>query len=455
VKLKLARACRRDRPLCLQISLPPNSVHWYDPDSRDALTGLNFHSGIEQRGILQNVLIIDRRVQMAQQDSNSSPAEPKPEQASNLPSCNMLFSQLKELLDTAEAKSIGYDNLQLSLQNEKRSVEQLRRALETQQRQIDSFVTQDVLVSQLTSQLAAQSKAIEQMEAKVQQQEQQYYSAQTQATASQQELGHKRKRIQELEHEGSNKQHKIQQLGEQLADYKDICSYVMIHTQVRMVLSSHSAASLVTWVLKLHAMKGLHCRSFIAIGSDSVVPEATCSCHTTSVSKLSMNTIPNSPCHECCCFFSCSAHITPSFCGGPAAATFNPVLFLPKHCFLMQRLQNQHRSHNIQASQQQHLQQLAEEAEAEADSAVPTGGISQVVSSGAEGAVPDNSLAEGAAGLLAMTSTADKTDLQVGSLFGAINPLARPPPFACAAAPCQVAVVADVHLKQTENDVTS
>ncbi len=97
----------------------------------------------------------------------------------------------------------------------------------------------------------------------------------------------------------------------------------------------------------------------------------------------------------------------------------------------MQRLENQHRSHNIQASQQQHLQQQAEEAEAEADSAVPTGGISQVVSSGAEGAVPDNSLAEGAAGLLAMTSTPDKTDLQVGSLFGAINPLAWPPPCMC------------------------
>ncbi|DBB04332.1 hypothetical protein WJX77_004983 [Trebouxia sp. C0004] len=220
----------------------------------------------------------------------------------------MLFSQLKELLDTAEAKSIGYDNLQLSLQDEKRSVEQLRRAFEAQQRQIDSFVTQDVLVSHLTSQLAAQSKAIEQMESKLQQQEQQYHSAQTQATASQQELGHKRKRIQELEHEGSNKQQKIEQLGEQLAEYKDICSYVVTHTQ---------------------------------------------------------------------------------------------------------RLQHEHRSHNIQPSQQQHLQQQAEEAEAEADSAIPTGGISQMVSSGAEGAVPDNSMAEGAAGLLAMTSTADKTELQV------------------------------------------
>ena len=120
----------------------------------------------------------------------------------------------------------------------------------------------------------------------------------------------------------------------------------------------------------------------------------------------------------------------------------------------MQRLQNQHRSHNVQASEQQHLQQQAEEAEAEADSAVPTGGISQVVSSGAEGAVPDTSLAEGAAGLLAMTSTADKTDLQVGSLFGAINPLPPPPPlpspFACAAVPCQMVVLADVHLKQME-----
>jgi len=238
VKLKLAPACRRDRPLFLQINSPPNPVRLYDSDSRDALTGLNLHSNIEQREILRNFPIIERQVQMAQQDSNASLAVSKPEQALSAPSCNMLFSQLKELLDTAEAKSIGYDDLQVCLQNEKRSVEQLRRALETQQRQIDSFVTQDVLVSQLTSQLAAQTKTIEQMEARVQQQEKLYYFAQTQATASQQELGHKRKRIQELEVEGSSKQQKIEQLGEQLADYKDICSYVMTHTQVRMVQSS-------------------------------------------------------------------------------------------------------------------------------------------------------------------------------------------------------------------------
>ena len=135
-------------------------------------------------------------------------------------------------------------------------------------------------------------------------------------------------------------------------------------------------------------------------------------------------------------------------------------MFLPNHCFLMQRLQNQHRLHSVHKPEQQHLQQQAEEAEAEADSAGPTGGTSQVVSSGAEGAVPDNSLAEGAAGLLAMTSTADKTDLQVGSLFGAINPLALPPaplpspfafglsPIASRPFPYQVVVLADVHLNQ-------
>ena len=155
---------------------------------------------------------------------------------------------------------------------------------------------------------------------------------------------------------------------------------------------------------------------------------ATRSCHATNVSKLPGNINSNNPTHECSCIFSCIAHITPSCCRGSAAATFKCVMFLPNHCFLMQRLQNQHRLHSVHKPEQQHLQQQAEEAEAEADSAGPTGGTSQVVSSGAEGAVPDNSLAEGAAGLLAMTSTADKTDLQVGSLSGAINPLAPPPP---------------------------
>jgi len=154
----------------LQIKPPLSPVRLYTSDSRDALTGLNLRSSIEQSELLRNFPIIERQPQMAQQDSNASLAVSKPKQALTGPSCNVLFSQLKELLDTAEAKSIGYDDLQLSLQNEKRSVDQLRRALETQQRQIDSFVTQDVLVSQLTSQLAAQSKTIEQMEARVQQQ---------------------------------------------------------------------------------------------------------------------------------------------------------------------------------------------------------------------------------------------------------------------------------------------
>ncbi len=117
----------------------------------------------------------------------------------------------------------------------------------------------------------------------------------------------------------------------------------------------------------------------------------------------------------------------------------------------MQRLQNQHRSHSVQASEQQHLQQQAEEAEAEADSAVPSGRISQVVSSGAEDAVPDNSLAEGAAGLLAMTSTADKTDLQVGTFHN--TPLASPPPPRIPFLPLHVllslVVLTDAHIKQT------
>ncbi len=49
VKLQLARSCRRHRPLLLQINPPPNPVRVYDSDSRDALSGLNLHSSIEQQ----------------------------------------------------------------------------------------------------------------------------------------------------------------------------------------------------------------------------------------------------------------------------------------------------------------------------------------------------------------------------------------------------------------------
>ena len=178
---------------------------------------------------------------MVQQQGTTSPAAPTSEQISVSPSYGVLFSHFKELLDTAEAKITGYDELQTSLLNEKRLVQQLRQALQTQQRQIDAFVTQDALVSQLTRQLAAQWQTMEQLEANRQQQVQQSQSLQAQASASQRELGQTQRG---LEQENRRKQQKIEQLEQQLEDYKAFCSYVMSQTQVRMTAFRCSYRSL-------------------------------------------------------------------------------------------------------------------------------------------------------------------------------------------------------------------
>ena len=61
---------------------------------------------------------------MAQQQGTTSPAAPNSEQSSVSPSYGVLFSQFKELLDNAEAKVTGYDELHTSLLDEKRLVQQ-------------------------------------------------------------------------------------------------------------------------------------------------------------------------------------------------------------------------------------------------------------------------------------------------------------------------------------------
>lgn len=76
-----------------------------------------------------------------------------------------MFSQFRQFLDAAEAKARGFDELQSSPQTAQQEVQRLEQLVQTQQRQLDSFSTQDQLVSQLTRQVAAQSQALEQLEA--------------------------------------------------------------------------------------------------------------------------------------------------------------------------------------------------------------------------------------------------------------------------------------------------
>lgn len=146
-------------------------------------------------------------------------------------SSRQLFAQFKQLLEAAEAKVSGYHELHSMLQNEQRSVGQLERALHLQQRHIDRFTAQDLLVSQLTQQLSVQSQAVEQLQSSCSQHSQQLEKCQAHASALQQEVGQKRKRIDSLMEHGMYQDTRIRGLEKKLQQYKSLCAYFATESQ--------------------------------------------------------------------------------------------------------------------------------------------------------------------------------------------------------------------------------
>ncbi|KAA6427373.1 MAG: hypothetical protein FRX49_02037 [Trebouxia sp. A1-2] len=142
-----------------------------------------------------------------------------------------LFAQFKQLLEAAEAKVTGYDELHALLQNEQRSVGQLERALQLQQRHIDRFTAQDLLLAQLTQQMGIQAQALEQLQNTCRHQKQQLASAKAEASQLQQEVGHRRKRIEALEWHGACQEQSISKLEHRVHEYKRICAYVARESQ--------------------------------------------------------------------------------------------------------------------------------------------------------------------------------------------------------------------------------
>ena len=147
-------------------------------------------------------------------------------------SSRQLFAQFKNLLEAAEAKVTGYDELHAMLQSEQRSVGQLERALHMQQRHIDRFTAQDLLVSQLAQQLTVQSQNVEQLRTTCHQLSQQLESCQALAANLQQEVGQKRKRIDSLMEHGVFQEKRIRGLEKKLQQYKSLCSYIASESQV-------------------------------------------------------------------------------------------------------------------------------------------------------------------------------------------------------------------------------
>ena len=143
-----------------------------------------------------------------------------------------LFMQCKQLLAAAEAK-VGYDALNALLQPERRSAGPLERALRVQQRhQIERSSVQDLLLAQLMQQMAVQSQSLEQLQSTYVLQSQQLAAAKAEAQRLAVEVGQKRKRIKCLEWQGSCQEQSIQKLERQAQEYKRICSYVAMESQV-------------------------------------------------------------------------------------------------------------------------------------------------------------------------------------------------------------------------------
>lgn len=130
----------------------------------------------------------------------------------------------------------GYEkfqtSLQTSLQSGKRSIEHLQKTLLAQQRQIEICAKQDMLIESLARHLEIKSYALEALEAKFQRQGHEYQSAEAAVSAAQQELGMKRKRIEDLHSDSISKQQKIEQLEQEAQCYRGICSYMAARTLV-------------------------------------------------------------------------------------------------------------------------------------------------------------------------------------------------------------------------------
>ena len=147
-------------------------------------------------------------------------------------SSRKLSAQFQNLLAAAEVKVTGYDELRAMLQNEQQSVGQLERAVHMQQRRIDRFTSQDLLVSQLTQQLNMQSQNVQQLRSTCQQHSQQLESCQAHAANLQQQVGQKRKRIDSLINHGALQEKRIHGLEKRLQQCKTLCSYTASKIQV-------------------------------------------------------------------------------------------------------------------------------------------------------------------------------------------------------------------------------
>ena len=190
--------------------------------------------------------------------------------------CVSVFGRFKQLFDSGGTSIAHHNEMQTCLQLQNQSVKQLQEALLAQERQVEIFTKQQRIIEGLTRQLEMNSSALEALETKFKRQAREYQCTEEVITDTQQELGIKRGRIEELQTDTNSKQQKIEQLEQELRGYRGICSYVTAHTLVLTFLVQQPRPTL---------MSGSHVDFPVALHR-STLPCLTHKMHKTAVSVV-------------------------------------------------------------------------------------------------------------------------------------------------------------------------
>ena len=142
------------------------------------------------------------------------------------------LSQLIGLLQKGHGVLPGFDELLTRQRAEEQLAQQLHGAQQLQREQIERWVAQELLVTQLTQQLAVYAQALDQLRSICQNQEVHVSAVQIHAADLQQQLGQKHKRAEGLEHDSLDKDKRIEDLEEQLRKYRKLCSYITTTSEV-------------------------------------------------------------------------------------------------------------------------------------------------------------------------------------------------------------------------------
>lgn len=147
------------------------------------------------------------------------------------------LSQLIGLLQKGQGALPGFDELLARQRAEEQFAQQLHGAQQLQRQQIDKWVAQELLVTQLTEQLAVYAQALDQLRSICQQQEVQVTAVQEHAANLQQQLGQKHKSIEGLQHDTTARDRRIEDLETRLHKYRKLCSYVTTSSQVHIAVT--------------------------------------------------------------------------------------------------------------------------------------------------------------------------------------------------------------------------